>query len=633
MKLTKISLALAALAAVAGGSALAGQIDSSSTTLAREVIYANSQVLRAPSKSYDFIGNVDARTNEQRLQLQWALNKGGALSALKWSRLGDVALTTNPIALAATQTVLQVSYNDGANAPTNVFPAGTVVEAFLADGDQTLVFNVTIPAGAGLDPFLLKAPQFRINASDFAGAAQANVGVTNAFEVAKAVACLAPDTTANINFRHFTNHFGNNTLLDGTVATFPDSEHLRSGSTNDGRLLSFTENLRFNFVTGVQSQTDAATLRTTFIRTAVDTTAYAAAVATLGVPATRLHRISNNIDLRKVANGLDLDYLGQYGLPSATPDFLAADFVNAPTATLNDNTIETEALGMVFEVRAPVGNVAVGATVALLDNADAAIPGVAVTAFAVDPLDVTKAVARVTLSSDAGYAAFTTLAGSRLYYVVNGTATVPQNGVFDVTATLDKGNLGTVREQDNICKAPQAGIGGGIKIDVRNYASAATFGPTGPKSIVRIINNSESQPADVFGQIIYADGKYGPWGSLVTGALAPRAVLQLSNAQIEALLTNAAATTNPFGTGTVYTNETGAATVASPGGIGDRLRIVSNTGTTLRVQSYMLLNGEILDTSPAQGVDFENTANNRTPTTAIDAQPVSQDAINGLGRN
>ena len=33
----------------------------------------------------------------------------------------------------------------------------------------------------------------------------------------------------------------------------------------------------------------------------------------------------------------------------------------------------------------------------------------------------------------------------------------------------------------------------------------------------------------------------------------------------------------------------------------------------------------------AQGVDFENSGS-RVPTNAIDAQPVSQDAINGLAR-
>jgi hypothetical protein len=107
----------------------------------------------------------------------------------------------------------------------------------------------------------------------------------------------------------------------------------------------------------------------------------------------------------------------------------------------------------------------------------------------------------------------------------------------------------------------------------------------------------------------------------------------MSNKEIEALLVNAPAATNPFGTGTVYTQTAGTAVVTGPkAGTGDRLRIVSTTGSTLRVQSYMVVGNMVLDTSNAQGVDFEGTANDRTPTTAIDAQPVSQDAINGLSK-
>ena len=67
-------------------------------------------------------------------------------------------------------------------------------------------------------------------------------------------------------------------------------------------------------------------------------------------------------------------------------------------------------------------------------------------------------------------------------------------------------------------------------------------------------------------------------------------------------------------------------------GVSDRLRIVSNTGTTLRVQSYMIVGSTVIDTSNAQGVDFENNGS-RVPENAVDAQPVSQDAINGLSRS
>jgi hypothetical protein len=133
--------------------------------------------------------------------------------------------------------------------------------------------------------------------------------------------------------------------------------------------------------------------------------------------------------------------------------------------------------------------------------------------------------------------------------------------------------------------------------------------------------------------MIYADGTYGAWGKL--GDLKPREVLSLRNKELEAKLINAAATTNPFGNSAVgYSTTGGSAVVKSPKadtGTGDRVRIVSNTGSTLRVQSYIVQGSSVLDTSGAQGVDFENTGD-RVPTNGRDAQPVSQDAINGLGK-
>lgn len=76
-----------------------------------------------------------------------------------------------------------------------------------------------------------------------------------------------------------------------------DSEHLRPAASNVGRYLNFTQNLRFNFTSGVQSQVDAANLRTLFVRTPAETGNYTAAVASIGggVTATRLHRIENDI--------------------------------------------------------------------------------------------------------------------------------------------------------------------------------------------------------------------------------------------------------------------------------------------------------------------------------------------------
>ena len=625
MKLTKVAFAIASVLAVAAGSAYAGQIDSSSTTLAREVIYSDAQVVRAPSKSYSFSGVIDARTNEQRLQLQWTLSGG-----LKWSRLGDVALTDTALTnLALTgQDVIKLNGKDLANANIG-FNAGALVgglsgvtiDAFLANSDSTLVFNITIPAAA---TNYIKDAVFQINAEDFAaGGLASNVGITNALSVAKAVACVAVDTNADINFKHFTNHNGNTSLISGLN---PDSEHVRNASTNDGRYVNFTENVRFTFANGIQSQTDAATLRRTFLSSTARGLDYAAAVTATGVGTDgRLHRISTGIDLAKVAAGLDLNYINQYGNGVNAVPFEAGDFDVNGSGNLNTGVID--AARILISVKSPLGaaGVAAGSTVALLDSTDATIAGAIVT-----PFDV-NGVATISLPAAVDMAALANLTGGRLYYVVNGTAEIPQNATFEVTATLDKDDTGALREQDNVCKADLAGVGGGIKIDVRNYAAYATFGDVGPSTTVRIINNSETQSADVYGQMIYADGTYGAWGKLAD--LKPREVLNMANKEVEAKLVNAAAATNPFGAGALqYAAKGGTSVVGgTKAGISDRLRIVSNTGTTLRVQSYMVVGNSVIDTSNAQGVDFENTGS-RVPVTAVDAQPVSQDAINGLGK-
>lgn len=626
MKLTKVAFAIASVLAVAAGSAHAGQIDSSSATLAREVIYADTQVVRAPSKSYTFAGVIDARTNEQRLQLQWTLSGG-----LKWSRAGDLAFTgsgtsTSTIAVPVTAgaSVINMNGKDLANADIG-FNAGAVVgaltgatvDAFLTDADSTLVFNITIPANAAN---YVKDAVFQVNAQDFGGAAAANVGITNALTVAGTTICGPDQRSADISFKHFTSHNGNNQVITGTS---PDSEHLRAGSNNAGRYVNFTENVIFTFASATQSQTDAATLRNTFLRSATQTADLAAAAATAGVAATRLHRIGT-IDLSKIAAGLDLNYTNQYGNGANAVPFEAADF-SLTAGTLNAG--EIEAGRILVTVKAPAGatGISVGSSVVLLDSTDAAIGGAVVTAFNAN------GEATISLPTAAAMAALATGTGARLYYVVSGTNEIPQNSTFNVTALLDKADAGTLREQDTTCKADLAGIGGGIKIDVRNYATNETYKGTGTSTAVRIINNSESQTADIYAQLIYADGTYGPWGQLPT--LAPRAVSMLSSAQIEALLTNAPATANPFGSGTVYTSTAGTAVKGNvKAGVSDRLRIVSNTGTTLRVQSYLVVGSTVIDTSNAQGVDFENNGS-RVPENAVDAQPVSQDAINGLSRN
>ncbi len=624
MKLSKVALAVAGVLAIASGSAFAGQIDSSSATLAIEAIKTDLQTVRAPSKSYSFAGDIDARTNEQRLQLQYTLSKG------TWAvGTGEQITTVGSLTPIAIDSVLTLTATDGvgANIP-NMAGVGTVIDiqAFVTADKKTLVFNLTIPAASGATNFL-KQPQFTVNpgpltASNVAGTPD-NIGVNGLFTVAGVAACPAPDQNADINFKHFTNHAGSANLQTNAS---PDSEHLRSGSTNDARLLNFTQNLIFNFTPAANSsRTDAALLNTLFTSTSGISNFAGTPGPVLALAATNRHYIGS-VNLKLRSNGLDLNYVNTYGNADAVPaTFLAADFEDANDIGALDAG-EIEMKEYVHELTVPA-NWPAGTIVRGYDAAGAVVN----TTLPSTPGQTVYTLTSI-LAADAAKLA------TAVYLIAEfpGSALIPQTGAISVKATISKDTVAGApdrREQDNICVGALTGIGGGIKIDIRNYASFAKF-PTGPQSIVRLINNSETQTADVFAQMIYADGSYGAWG-LVT-SLAPRAVANFVNKDLEAKMVNAPAATNPFGSRAVgYVANSAGATVngVASAGIGDRVRFVSNTGSTLRVQSFMILGSTILDTSQSQGVDFENQGD-RTPDSpsARDAQPISQDAINGLGK-
>ena len=137
---------------------------------------------------------------------------------------------------------------------------------------------------------------------------------------------------------------------------------------------------------------------------------------------------------------------------------------------------------------------------------------------------------------------------------------------------------------------------------------------------MRIINNSDTRTADVWAQLIHQDGKIGNSGKIID-ALAPRAVMNMTAAQIEAKLTTAPNAV------TAANNGAGAAAVSANGA--PRLRITSNSGSTLRVQNYLFNSntGAIFEASASQGVDFEGTAS-RAP--ASEGQYQDQDANSGI---
>jgi hypothetical protein len=620
MKLNKVAFAVASALAIAG-SAHAGQIQASATQIAKEVVASDTQALIAPAVTYAFAGDVNAQANSQGFQLQYILKSG------TWAvGTGNLITATEvliPVTLGAAVApainaldLLQVNYVDGDNKPKTSFPALTLVDAFVSADKTKLVFNVAIPQGAGPE-FFMKNPRFTVNPPG------TNVKINGLATLLSDLDCLPDSKDVKIEFKHALSNPGNATILNANPNE--GAEHLRGGAENEAVMLTFVENVKINFTpAAASSRTTAASLNkkladvdsaTPEIEGNFDSAALTAAgmvtpPAPSVTPDVSRHYLGK-AKISMIGAGKDLNYSNTYGgafrdtLPASVAGAMDLDTAAGKGANLTLTVPNTWPVGTIVQAFDKAGVLIAGMTATTVAGTTS-VSLSAITAAAADKL-----------ISDGVY----------VFADFPGNAGIPNTGNVGVKATLFK--LAAANERNNMCVGNFAGIGGGIKIDVRNYASYASFGTTGPSTVVRMINNSENNAADVYGQMIYADGTYGAWGKLTD--LKPREVANMSNKDIEEKLVNAPAATNPFGAGTTYTSTAGTAVVAgAKAGIGDRLRLISTTGTTLRVQSYMVVGSTVIDTSNAQGVDFENGANDRAPT--LDAQPISQDAINGLSK-
>jgi hypothetical protein len=609
MKLNKVAFAVASALAIAG-SAHAGQIQASATQIAKEVVANDTQALIAPAVTYAFAGDVNAQANAQGFQLQYILKSG--TWAVAAGNLITATEVLTPVVLAGAATdLLQVNYVDGANASGVTFPVGTAVDAFVSADKTKLVFNVSIPQGAGPE-FFLKNPRFTVNPP------ATNVKINGLASLLSDLDCLPDSKDVKIEFKHALSNPGNATVLD--AGPNEGAEHRRGGAENEAVMLTFVENIKINFTpAAATSRTTAASLNklladvdsvTAGVQGNYDAAALTAAGYTGAAPTVAAGHSSHFLGKAKISligAGKDLDYSTTYGTGVNTTGTGVTGLMDLDPAVGKGAN-----LTLTVPSTWPVGTV-----VTAYDSTGASIASYTTLAG-----DTTVSLSAITQAN-----AEKLIAGAFVFADFPGTAGIPNTGNVAAKATLFK--LAAANERNNMCTGNFAGIGGGIKIDVRNYASYASFGATGPSTVVRMINNSENNAADVYGQMIYADGTYGAWGKLTD--LKPREVANMSNKDIEEKLVNAPAANNPFGAGTTYTSTAGAAVKASSKpGIGDRLRLISTTGTTLRVQSYMVVGSSVIDTSNAQGVDFENGANDRAPT--LDAQPISQDAINGLSK-
>lgn len=589
-------LVLASLAGAAAFSAQAGQIQASSVSIAREVITTDTQKVAAPSISYRFAGDVDARVQAQTFQVQFTLESG------EWST--DTADT--PL-------LADFSLTDGVSGTVY---GGTVTldKSGFSTDKKTLYATFTVAQGAAA---LVKQPIISLNAA--AGANKAKVvGLKTVVGdvTADNTGTCASTKSARMNIKHFVGLANPTAIADGASNGTAD-EHVRSGATNAATIMTFPTNIGVKFAASTGSMKLAAGGSKFFDGSAagaVAHTAIAAGVVTpgtahIGATATETIARLGVVHLVQNASGYDSNLTDVYSLADASATSVGTAFVGTATT----NTGEVEAKNLSVAVSASNGFVVGGSVYAttLANNcaAGSALGAVSVTAAnAAGPITLS-------LNSAALFGASGTNPVQICYSVpVANTVSIPSSS-FTAVGTLTKADAGAgFNEQNNVCNGSLFSLGGGIKIDVRNYASSAET--SGYQSVIRVINNSDSTTADVWAQVIHQDGKLGNYGKL--GDLSPRAVMNLTAAQIDAALTTAS---------TAPAANTGAAKPAA-GTQAPRLRITSSNGSSLRVQNYLFnsATGQILEGSNAQGVDYDATAGR---VGQVD-QAISQDANSGL---
>lgn len=587
--LTRLILgAFAGAAAV--GTVQAGQITASSTNVAREVITTNTQTIVSPVISYRFAGDIDATVQAQEFQVQFIL-EGGAL----WVGLPSAdAFTITPTA-GTDAGVPGVGGTDFTITSQGISADGTTLWA---------TFTVPVaPAGAWTDS-LLDQPIITLNAAG----ATTGATINNLYTVVGDIVndyntrgVCTDNKNLFVNFRHF-KLLANPAAIAVETTNGIGDEHTRGGATNRAGIINFPTNVRPAIATSTgNAKVNVSAANLQFTGTA-GTSFVSTTIANLGT-----------VTLVQNATGYDSNLTNQY-LLNAVPGLS-----NVGVAAVNNGYVEVEKVDVT--VSATNGFVVggtlwldtgVGCATAVVSGGGAATAIVA--GNAAGPITLSIGTAQVN-----GAFGATGTGPVHVCYGVAGIGTPIPLSAFSAVALVDKANAGVnLNEQNNICNGNLYSLGGGVKIDVRNYANSQQTANTGWMSVIRLINNSEVRTIDVWGQMIHADGTYGAWGKLTD--LAPLAVLNLTSAAVDALLVNAPATA-------VGLNGPAVSQDLARGG--SRLRITSNAGSTLRVQNYLYnpASQNFIEASSTQAVDFEGNTD-RAPVN--EGQYHSQDAFLGI---
>lgn len=666
MKTLQVAAAVATLFA-ASGSAMAWSISQSGVTIAREtiekVVTAPAQVLRAPSVTTNFDNGPTANANSSQdfnitLQLSgdgtptWEAPAAVTFRSVSANRRNNGGVSVDVLAAGTTAAaasaieLLGVDYGTTA-AGTGIFSVGgdnrTIryrfrlvnnTAASVNLGDLQVAFNTVNPLAAPVEADYAHVATLQNSVNAIVGSTVGNNGA--------APGCGNEDTRIQVIGRNF---IGSG---DGVLG-----ESGPAGATNNGYIL-FAQALNIIVNQGVaQNRSTDVNFNNQRLVTAS------------GGPF-----FGNNLTMplgfvtfqnRANLDAWDTSVAGRfYKYQADGAGTLDGDFNGLGVNNDGDVDIQPNTNPLTVAITSTNG-FAVGSTFSITNN-PFCVQGAAAAAGTnggadgtvvytvngvVVPADTPNAVATVTfthatliaattngnvgtLASTTGATnvgqvpSYTTATTDKYYvcYTVSGNAAIPLS-TFTAVATLNK-EAGS-KEQANIsCPGPFAGLGGGIKIDVRNFFPWNPANTTNVwVGVIRVINNSETTTADLTGQYIRADdGKYGKWGSL--GNLAPRAARYFTSKEIfDALTQNT--TTAPAG----ITDNSGSGGLSTIAGqalpANTRLRISSGAASTLRVQSYIYnANTQALvEVSASQGADFVN----------IESAPrdhIDQDAQTGI---
>jgi len=637
LKKLQVAAAVASLFAVSDA-ALAASISQSGVTVAREVISSTSatQTLTAPSVSFNFNNGPTANaqsTQDFSLSLQLAGDGTPTWSAASLVA-NNIWRTINAKRLGSNVNVVLVG-------PTTPAPAGPVAYMRLldvqAEGTTTVRYFFRLenptPAAVSLSDLVVEFNSVNGTTAPLGNADYARVATlqnsvlpivgSKVGSLDGGLACGNSDTRVTVRARNFI----------GSGNTAPEGETQGFNVVNNG-YISFAQalNVQIGKVIAPNRSTDPTS--SNFTLTA-DALGYGSATRmVLGAV-----KFSNVAALSAWDTSIDTNYYQFRGNgPGPVGDLQTFGAIN--------NVGNVDVNSLVLTITSTNG-FAAGSTFSLTNNPFGSIgaPGASGTnsgatgsvTFSPDGLVATVTFSHANLvaaanadavvnaqtllgSTGAPAANFTPPTTDRFYinYSVPGNAAIPLSS-FTGTARLTKEALSD--EQANLsCPGNLAGLGGGVKIDVRNFFP---FNPANPNNewvgVIRVINNDENVTADLTGQYIRADGKYGQWGSM--GSLPPRGSRYFLSSEVFTALNQSSTTPGADNSGS-------GGIAATPGQAlpaNTRLRISSNAASTLRVQSYIYnaVTRALVEVSASQGADFVNIE-------ASGRDHIDQDAQTGI---